>query len=129
MARSKTRSKQQSESKPRGATFSPPKGFKVLNAPNGFGTSHDFYVEPIVQGEVVEIKDIPKAPPKIKRDTRVMVLKTKAGLRTVWDAAQLHGLFDMGKKIIGKAVFIQFTGTKKIKGQRNPMKEFSVAVR
>lgn len=111
------------KSKSKGLIGTPPKGFKPVAVAGGFGVTHDFKVEPILQGLCVAIREDVG-----KNKQSVMEVKTDKGLRTVWGSAQLSGLFEAVKP--GKSqVYIHFTGTQKMKGKKSPMKLFECYIK
>lgn len=107
----------------KGLIGQPPKGFRATAVGGGFGTQHDFGVEPVLQGTCVAVRH------KIgKNKQSIMDVKTDKGLRSVWHSAQLDGLFSEAKP--GKSqVYIAFQGTQKIKGRKNPMKLFAAYIK
>ncbi len=101
----------------------PPKGFRAVAVSSGLGTTHDFEKEPVVQGLVVSIQENVG-----KNEQSVMNIKTDKGLRSVWFAKQLEGLFAEAKP--GKSqVYIQYEGKTKIKGRKHPMKNFAAFIK
>lgn len=109
-----------------GGGFKPPTGFKTMDVKGTYAPTHDFFAEPEIVGKVVEIRNVPKGG-MIKKDTRIMVVRTDKGDRSVWEAAGLTTAFDNIKK--GKQVWISHHGTQKIKGRRQEMHVFTVAVK
>lgn len=112
--------------RPSGKGFKPPAGFKQMEISGNFAPTHDFQVEANIQGRVVEIKTVPKGG-LIKKDTRIMVVRTDKGDRSVWESTALIGLFDTVKK--GKTVLIHYTGEIKVKGRRQTMHGFEVFIK
>lgn len=106
--------------------FKLPAGFKAMEVESNIAPVHDFEVEPEIIGKVVCINDIPKGG-KIKKDTRVLVLRTAKGDRSVWESAVLGSYFDKMRK--GKTVWIRLTGYAPKKRGQNPAKLFVVAVK
>lgn len=106
-----------------------PKGYKVI-ANGGMTETHDFEKHPILEGEVLEIKTLPpkfgedKKGKKIevRKETRLMVLKTKTGDAAVWEKKALENLFDQCE--VGSDVHIHYTGRIEIKGRDKGMHTF-----
>lgn len=104
-----------------------PAGFRQVNSGN-FPPNHDFKKNPILQGEVTEIKTVAVKIGRKPKDTRLMIIADENGVLTsVWESAALEGLFEEAKK--GDEVYIQFTGMITIKGRQQPMKGFVAAVK
>lgn len=112
--------------KPSGKGFKPPAGFKQMEISGNFAPTHDFDVEPTIEGKMVELRHVPKGG-AIKNDTRIMVVRTNKGDRSVWESAQLTGLFDTLKK--GKTVIIHHAGRQKVKGRKSQMHLFEVFIK
>lgn len=125
-----TKSKKQSVNKT--AKFQPPKGYTVC-ASAGNTATHDWEKNPVLEGEVLEIKNVTttavdkKTGKKKKNETRLMVVKTKNGDEVaVWEKYQLIPLFDSVEK--GSDIYIAHTGVKNIGGGQK-MHEFTTAFR
>lgn len=96
-----------------------PKGFKAIAS--GGGDSVEWKKGMVVEGNVLEIKELERKNPKKGEDPtmRLMRIKTKTGEVSVWEKAGLKGLFAVAKK--GKAVYIEHLGMGKAKkGQSAP---------
>lgn len=112
---------------PRMPSFAPPKGYKTLPLGTGdFGTTHDWEAENVLEGVVVEVKNVEIKDGRKTKTTRVMTINTDNGVKSVWEATKLRALFD--EPPIGKKVYIQFMGIIPIKGRKNGMKDFAVAI-
>lgn len=106
-----------------------PKGYKVI-ANGGMTETHDFDKNPIVEGEVLELKTLPAKFGKdkkgkkiaVRKETRLMVLKTKNGDSAVWEKKALENLFDACE--VGSEVHIHYTGRIEIKGRDQGMHTF-----
>ena len=103
-----------------------PKGFKAIS---GFGGSWDFKKERVLIGNVVGFKTIDsqykddRGKPKKQRIATIRRAdKTEV---SVFESGALRPLFDLKK---GTKVAIVFRGLKKIKGRKQPMKDFEIGV-
>lgn len=104
-----------------------PSGFKQVSSGN-FPPNHDFKKNPILQGEVQDIKTVAVKIGRKPKDTRLMIVSDDDGvLSSVWESAALEGLFEAAKK--GDEIFIQFTGMIAIKGRQQPMKGFVAGIK
>lgn len=102
-----------------------PAGFTAVSAGGEFGAWHDFSANKVLQGKVVELGSFTGQYGK----QRTMTVKTaKGNLASFSESRALQGLFDMGKAIKGKEVFIRFDGEKKLKGKKR-VKLFTCAVK
>jgi hypothetical protein len=59
-------------------------------------------------------------------DSRIITLKTEKGFVGVWESRGLSRLFDSYTRLRGCTARIVFTGTRKLKGKKQPMKLFQV---
>lgn len=107
--------------------FEVPAGYKTLDVDNAMPPPHDFKSNPVCEGKVLSIKLVKKGTGTLKKDTRVMALKTAFGDRGVWETATLAPYFDKLKK--GQNIFIQHLGMKKIKGRKQSMHMFQVYIK
>lgn len=108
--------------------FTPPKGYTTMPLGTGdFGTTHDFESEPVCEGKVVSIDTVEVGKGKDKKDTRVMRVETDNGAKSVWESKKLEPLFD--DEPIGKHVYIQYLGIIPVKGRKQGMKDFAVALK
>jgi len=107
-----------------------PAGFKQVDVGGAFGVAQDWEKHPVLVGKCIDIRTVAIGEGKRKKDTQVMTVQdNETGvLKSVWHAYQLDGLFKE-KKIKGRQVYIQYLGSKKLKGARNPMKLFSCGVK
>jgi hypothetical protein len=103
-----------------------PAGYKVC--PTAGSTSAvDWDKTPVVEGTVIEIKDVTVTDKKTKKknDTRLMVVETKEGEEVaVWEKFQLETLFNSVEA--GDKVYIAHTGVKRIPGGKT-LHEFVTA--
>lgn len=108
------------------ATAKLPKGFKAIA---GFGGFWDFKKEKVLVGVFVGFKTIDsqykddKGKPKKQR---VATIRRADGSEvSVFESGALRPLFDLKKNT---KVAIAFRGLKKIKGRKQPMKDFEIGV-
>lgn len=106
-----------------------PSGYEPIRG--DFGTSWDFKRDPVIEGLVVQIKEL-KRGGKIKKDTRVLDLQLDDGrVISVWQSAAIKAAFDTAEQLgAGKcrAAFV-YRGAKKIPGMRNPMHDIVAGVK
>lgn len=107
-------------------TVSLPKGFKAIS---GFGGSWQFKTEKTLVGSVVGFKTIDsqykddRGKPKKQR---IATIRRADGTEvSVFESGALRPLFDLKR---GTKVAIIFKGLKKIKGRKQPMKDFEIGV-
>lgn len=115
-----------------------PAGFTAVATGGSFGAWHDFHKQPVLTGKVVELGSFEQeqeyTDAKGKKKSRTVdrqtmtVEQANKVLSTVSDSYALKGLFEMGKKLKGKVVFLRFDGQKKLKGGKK-VNEFTVAVK
>lgn len=80
------------------------------------------FIEGVVTGDrIVNSKKGAK-----KLSTRLLTLAGDTGTNAVWVSAGLAQILEGRKSVIGCSFMIVYEGTKKIKGQGNPMKVFRV---
>lgn len=104
-----------------------PKGFNPIAAGGQFAPSHDFRLEKICTGALLAVRKTTfDKGKKDERTVRIATIKTAKGERSVWESAGNRALFDVKK---GTQVFVQYIGMKKLKGKKNAMREFVVAVK
>lgn len=100
-----------------------PKGFQPIKG--DFGTKWDYEANPILEGTVTRMDRVEVGKGKNRRESGVMDVTTKDGsVVTVWESAALRGLFQTVSP--GFKVYLAYLGEKKIAGQKNPMRDFSV---
>lgn len=84
----------------------------------------DFKKTPQFEGHVSQVKKVSIRRGKKLVQSRIAYIVDKDGvLWGVWESAALGALFSSMKK--GQQVRIRYNGLKKIRGQKNPMKDFS----
>lgn len=90
----------------------------------GLAPFHDFAKEKVLLGTVVKLRSFVD---RWKNKKQVMEIATSSGeIVAVSSAAALKGMFAIAKK--GKKVWIRFDGLKKIKGRKQPMRQYTTAV-
>lgn len=108
------------------ATAKLPKGFKAIS---GFGGSWDFKKEKVLVGVVVSFKTIDSQYKddrgKPKKQRLATIRRADGSEVTVYESGALKPLFDLKK---GTKIAIAFRGLKKIKGRKQPMKDFELGV-
>lgn len=107
-----------------------PAGFTAVAVGGDFGAWHDWEKEPALTGKVVELGSYEGEYGK-QRTMTVLAGKVKSSFS---ESKALSGLFDMGKKILGKTVFVRFLGVKEFgkanrKGERRTVKQFLAGVK
>lgn len=107
-----------------------PAGFSVIAAGGDFGAWHDWTKEPVLQGKVVSLGSYEGEYGK----QRTMTVENGKVKSSFSESKALLGLFDLGKKAIGKTVFMRYDGIKEFgkpnrKGERRTVKQFTVAVK
>lgn len=96
-----------------------PAGMRQVQT-GGLPPFHDFSKHRELDGKVVAVR---KFKDRWGNKKRSMDIADSDGvLCSVTESAALRGLFNQAK--IGKRVVIRFLGSKKIKGRKNPMKQF-----
>lgn len=105
--------------------FDIPEGYSIIST--NFAAPWQYKKNPVLEGEVVEIKDVKKGG-KIKKDTQIMTVKPQDGeMVAVWKSAALNVLFDQVEA--GSEIYIKYKGEKKVKGQKMPMHDFVAAIK
>lgn len=105
--------------------FDIPEGYKITST--NFAAPWDYKKNNILEGEVVEIKEVKKGG-KIKKDTRIMTVQNGSGEPVaVWESSALRVLFDQVEE--GSEIFIKYRGERKVKGQKNPMHDFVAGIK
>lgn len=79
-----------------------------------------------IEGKVTQLKTVKSQKGKKSIETRLMTITGDTGSNAVWLSAALEQIFGTVKNIVGRSFMIVYEGTKKIKGQGNPMKVFRV---
>ena len=104
-----------------------PAGYKAITS-GEFAPSWDFETESTIEGTLIEKRTtIQNKGKKDEREVHIFTIRRKDGSEvTVWESYGLKPLIDVKK---GKQVFIGFLGYKAIKGRKQPMKDFIVAVK
>lgn len=105
--------------KPKSSGSRIPAGMRQVQT-GGLPPFHDFSKHKELDGKVVTIRTFKN---RWGRKQRSMDVADENGvLCSVTESAALRGLFDQAKK--GKRVVIRFLGAKKIKGRKNPMRQY-----
>lgn len=104
-----------------------PKGFKPIK---GLSQSWDYENESPLDGKIVEFHSVESQykndQGKKKMQRNCVVARASDGrLITVWESAGTRPLFDLK---VGTRVWIHFDGLRKVKGRKQPMKVFTVAM-
>lgn len=107
-----------------------PAGFNVIAAGGDFGAWHDFEKNPVLTGKVVSLGSYEGEYGK----QRTMTVENGKVKSSFSESKATAALFDLGKKIIGKQVYVRFDGKKEFgkpnrKGERRTVKQFTVAVK
>lgn len=103
-----------------------PAGFQKVETGN-FPANHDFKKEPILQGKVTQIKDVPQKRGKKTEEVRVIYVADADGvISAVWES---HAISDGMRQVKpGDEVYIRFNGVQKLKGKKT-LKLFDFAIK
>lgn len=83
----------------------------------------------VIIGMLVACKAVDFSTSKKEDWRRIGTFQTQDGENfTYWDCAALRTLFDYGKELLGTWVRLVYKGERKIKGQRQLMKDIEVAL-
>jgi len=96
-----------------------PSGFTVTPAEGGFGSNHNFEIEPLLVGKCVRIETISiydeEKEKKVKR-LKMTVQKADGSEAAVWESFMLSGLFK--RKPLKRQIYIRYEGQRKMKGKK-----------
>lgn len=106
-----------------------PKGFRAISGGGDFAPTWDYMREKSITGVVQSFGEVPSRFKKGEVQ-RNLVIKTADGERTIWESAGTRPFFDKANKVKkGTAIVCTFTGLLKIKGRKEPMKQFLCGIK
>lgn len=101
-----------------------PKGFRAITGGGDFAPSWDYVKQREITGAVVKFGEVPSRFKKGETQKNLTV-KTASGEYTIWESAGTRPFFDPANKVKkGTKIHCTFTGLLKIKGRKEPMKQF-----
>lgn len=103
-----------------------PERYKIVQS-GSFPDIYDFTKHNVLEGTVSQIKTVTtRRGKKLDKSRIAYIANTDGEVFGVWESAALREFMGQIKK--GDEVFIRFNGLKKIKGQKNPMKDFTTGI-
>lgn len=101
-----------------------PKGFRPITGGGDFAQSWDYMKQKEITGKVISFGEVPSKYKKGETQKN-MVVETSDGPRTIWESAGTRPFFDPDNKVKkGTKIHCTFAGLLKIKGRKEPMKQF-----
>lgn len=103
-----------------------PAGYERVQS-GDFAAAHDFKKWPVLEGEVLNTKELTQGKGKDKRQVRLAIVHRGDIPVTLWESAALSSFFDQVK--VGDRVYVRFDGFIKLRGRKQPMKAFTSAIK
>lgn len=101
-----------------------PAGYQQVQS-GGRAPFHDFKTSPILEGKIVGMHSFTDRW-KNKKQIMEIASKETGEVTAVSESAALTGLFKQAKK--GAMVWIRFDGLVKIKGRKQPMRQYTTGI-